>query len=35
MAWSVEFLDDAVRSALDALPRDIQASFLVTPKPLA
>jgi phage-related protein len=28
MAWTVQFLDDGVRAALEALPRDIQASFL-------
>ena len=28
MAWTVQFLDDGVRAALDALPRDIRASFL-------
>jgi phage-related protein len=27
MAWSVEFLDDEVKAALDALPRDIRAAF--------
>jgi Phage derived protein Gp49-like (DUF891) len=28
MAWTVQFLDDGVRAALESLPRDIQASFL-------
>jgi len=28
MAWSVQFLDDGVRAALEALPDDIQAKFL-------
>jgi phage-related protein len=28
MPWRVEFLDDEVRAALEALPDDIQASFL-------
>lgn len=28
MAWSVEFLNDGVEAALDALPEDIQARFL-------
>jgi phage-related protein len=28
MPWRVEFLDDGVRGALEALPADIQASFL-------
>jgi phage-related protein len=28
MIWTVEFLDDGVRAALEALPDDIQASFL-------
>jgi phage-related protein len=28
MRWTVEFLDDDVRAALDALPKDIGASFL-------
>jgi phage-related protein len=28
MAWRVEFLDDRIRAALEALPPDIQASFL-------
>lgn len=27
MEWSVEFLNDEVKSELDALPRDIRASF--------
>jgi hypothetical protein len=27
MTWTVEFLDDEVRMALEALPRDIQANF--------
>jgi phage-related protein len=27
MEWSVEFLDDEVKAALDALPRDIRAAF--------
>ena len=28
MAWTVQFLDDGVRAALEALPDDIQAMFL-------
>ncbi len=28
MNWTVEFLDDAVRADLEAMPRDIVASFL-------
>ena len=28
MTWTVQFLDDGVRAALESLPRDIQASFL-------
>jgi phage-related protein len=28
MPWRVEFLDGSVRAALEALPADIQASFL-------
>ena len=28
MKWSVEFLDDRVRAALEELPLDIQARFL-------
>jgi phage-related protein len=28
MAWTVQFLDDGVRVALEALPHDIQARFL-------
>jgi hypothetical protein len=28
MRWRVEFLDDAVLSELEAMPVDIQASFL-------
>jgi len=28
MSWTVQFLDDAVKRALDALPVDIQARFL-------
>jgi len=28
MAWRVQFLDDRVRAALEALPDDIQAKFL-------
>jgi phage-related protein len=28
MTWTVQFLDEGVRAALEALPRDIQASFL-------
>lgn len=28
MSWRVEFLDDDVRAALDALPNDIGAAFL-------
>jgi hypothetical protein len=28
MKWSVEFLNNDVRQALEALPRDIVASFL-------
>jgi phage-related protein len=28
MVWTVEFLDDGVRAALEALPDDIQARFL-------
>jgi phage-related protein len=28
MAWKVQFLDDGVRAALEALPDDIQARFL-------
>lgn len=27
MVWRVEFLDDAAKAALDAMPRDIRASF--------
>jgi phage-related protein len=27
MAWKVQFLDDGVRAALEALPRDIRARF--------
>ena len=27
MAWAVEFLDEEVKAMLDAMPRDIQASF--------
>jgi phage-related protein len=27
-SWTVEFLDDKVKASLDALPLDIQASFL-------
>lgn len=27
MGWRVEFLDGAVRAALDAMPRDVRASF--------
>ena len=27
MSWRVEFLDDDVRAALDAMPEDIRASF--------
>jgi phage-related protein len=27
MAWRVQFLDDGVRAALEALPRDIRARF--------
>jgi phage-related protein len=27
MAWAVQFLDDGVRTALEALPPDIRASF--------
>jgi phage-related protein len=27
MAWTVQFLDDGVRAALEALPRDIRARF--------
>jgi hypothetical protein len=27
MAWSVEFLDERVREALDGFPLDIRASF--------
>src|SRR5258707_2276383 len=28
MAWTVQFLDDGVRAALEPLPRDIRANFL-------
>ena len=28
MSWRVEFLDDGVLAELEAMPRDIQASFL-------
>jgi hypothetical protein len=28
MGWAVEFLDDGVRGKLEALPKDIVASFL-------
>jgi phage-related protein len=28
VSWTVEFLDDEVEAALDALPLDMQASFL-------
>src|SRR5260221_14502170 len=28
MAWTVQFLDDGVRAALETLPRDIRANFL-------
>ena len=28
MAWTVQFLDDGVKEALEALPRDVQARFL-------
>ena len=28
MTWTVEFLDEQVQTELEALPKDIQASFL-------
>jgi phage-related protein len=27
MSWAVEYLDDEVKAALDAMPRDIRAAF--------